>query len=254
MNLTIKKLARYKLFKKEKILSLELLKNQGFCNTNYVLQTSKQKYLIRVFKSDNTVNISRKFEFRIQKKAYKKNIAARPYLLDEKNQLMISEFLKGEHKYTLSNSEIKNLVKSLKKLHKIKTKEKPYNLKKDFNNYSQILKDKESKNLIKSSLRSLKKVKNFEKTLVTTHHDLNPKNIIFFKNSIKIIDWEYAGVNDAFFDIATICVEFKLNKTKEKIVLKSYFKNVKKEHIKKLKEYKNIYINLCKLWFKALEK
>ena len=54
-----------------------------------------------------------------------------------------------------------------------------------------------------------------KKDFVLTHHDLNPKNIIFNKNNIKIIDWEYSGVNNKFFDLASICVEFNLNKKKD---------------------------------------
>lgn len=59
---------------------------------------------------------------------------------------------------------------------------------------------------------------------------MNPKNIIFNKNKFKIIDWEYAGINDRFFDLASICIEFQLNKSEEKIVLSSYFKNKKNYH------------------------
>ena len=114
------------------------------------------------------------------------------------------------------------------------------------------LKDKESKTLIIESLRSLKKLKRFKKELVLTHHDLNPKNIIFTKNDIKIIDWEYAGVNDAFFDLASICVEFNLNEKKEKILLHYYLKKITLNHQKKLEYFKVIYKNLCTLWFEKL--
>lgn len=65
--MTIQKLSQYNIFKDEKVLSLDLLKNQGFCNINYHLKTSKGSYVLRKFKSNDTVNISRKFEFNIQK-------------------------------------------------------------------------------------------------------------------------------------------------------------------------------------------
>ena len=58
----------------EELLSLEKLENQGFNNINYLLKTSKKSYIIRVFKSNDSVNISRQFEYEIQKKAYEKNI------------------------------------------------------------------------------------------------------------------------------------------------------------------------------------
>lgn len=245
MNLKLFK--TYNIFKEEELLSLEILKNQGFNNVNYLLKTSKKPYIIRVFKSNESVNISRQFEYKIQKKAYKKDITSKPIFLND--DFMIYEYSKGIHKSKLSNIDIKNLISKVKKFHKIKVKEKVYDLQSDLQNYTKTLKDNKSKKLIKESLKVLKIIQKYKKKLVLTHHDLNPKNIIFYKNNIKIIDWEYAGVNDRFFDLASICVEFNLNTKKEKLLIKYYFKNKNFIHFLKLRYFKIIYTNLCKLWF-----
>ena len=79
-------------------------------------------------------------------------------------------------------------------------------------------------------------------------------NILFNKNKAIFIDWEFACVNDKFFDLATICIEFNLNKSQENILLKKYLKKVKKLDTKKLASYKIIYKNLSILWFKSLKK
>ena len=65
--MTIEKLEQYNIFK-EKIISLDLLKNQGFNNISYLLKTTTNYYVIRVFKSNDSVNISRNFEYEILKK------------------------------------------------------------------------------------------------------------------------------------------------------------------------------------------
>ena len=233
----------------EELLSLEKLENQGFNNINYLLKTSKKSYIIRVFKSNDSVNISRQFEYEIQKKAYKKNITSNPIFFND--DLIIYEYIRGIHKTKLTNKDIKNLITKVKKYHKFKVKEKIYDFKNDFHDYSKILKDNKSKRIIKKSLEILKKIKKNKKDFVLTHHDLNPKNIIFNETGFKIIDWEYAGMNDSFFDLASICIEFKLNKNEEKIVLNSYFKTKKSYHKIKLKHYKIIYDSFCKLWFEA---
>lgn len=251
--MNIEDIDKYSFFKNKTISKFDLLKNQGFSNINYKIQCDKRTYLCRVFKSDLSVNISREYEFKIQKKAHKLNIAPKPILLDLKNKLMITNFSKGEHKRTLKKKDLENLIITVKKVHTIKTKQKAYKLKKEFLNYDLELKDKESKNLIKSSLKELKKIQKYKKQLVLTHHDLNPKNILFLKNKIKIIDWEYAGVNDCFFDLATIACEFNLDKKEEDLLLKTYFKKVKIYHLKKLYSYKIIYNSLCLLWFKSLK-
>jgi thiamine kinase-like enzyme len=246
--LNLKQLKNYNIFKEE-LISLELLKNQGFNNISYLLKTTEKSYIIRVFKSNDSVNISREFEYKIQKKAYKNHIASKPIFLNE--EFMIYEYTKGFHKTKLSKIDLRNLVLKIKKFHQFKIDEKPYNLTLDLKNYSKKLSSQKSQKLIKSCFKSIKALKKFKNKPVLSHHDLNSKNIIFDKNSLKIIDWEYAGVNDRFFDLACVCVEFKLTKNEEKIVLHNYFKNSRKYHQIKLKHYKIIYNSFCKLWFEA---
>ena len=246
--MNLEQLKNYNIFKEE-LESLELLKNQGFNNISYLLKTAKKSYIIRVFKSNESVNVSREFEYKIQKKAHKKGITSKPIFLNE--EFMIYEYTKGIHKSKLSKIELKNLVSKIKTFHKFKTDEKPYDLKKDLENYSKKLSSQKSKKLINKSLKSIKKLEKYKYEPVLSHHDLNPKNIIFDKNSLKIIDWEYAGVNDRFFDLACVCVEFKLTKDEEKIVFHNYFRSSKKYHQIKLKHYKIIYDSFCKLWFEA---
>jgi len=224
-------LEKYNIFDNEKLKKLEKLENQGVCNTIYKLDTSKKQYLIRVFKITHQDKKSRHHEFEIQKKAYKIGIAAKPYILDEKNSLMICDFLEG------------------KKLHQIKINKKTYKLKKDFENFRKILKDKKSQKLIRNSFKELKKLEKYKFEAVNTHHDLNINNVLFYKNKARFIDWEFARVNDRFFDIANICFEFKLSKKQEKQVLKRYFKKFKNKDIKKLASYKKVYENLWILWF-----
>ncbi|UTJ07429.1 phosphotransferase [Arcobacter roscoffensis] len=252
--MNIKKLKEYKLFGNQELLDLKILENQGVCNTIYKLQTSKKTYSIRVFKHTHTQKKKREIEFKIQNKAYKKDIGAKAYILDKKNSLMICDFIKGEHKEKLTKANIKAVVKTLKKLHSIKIKKKPYDLKKDFKNYEKLFKDRKIKTLAKESLKQLHTLKRYKKDLVLCHHDLNQKNILFNQNKAFFIDWEFACINDRFFDLAALCIEFKLNDKQEKYLLKEYFKKVKKEHKEKLKAYKKICTNLWILWFEALKK
>lgn len=211
--LIIDTLKNYELFKNEEFISLKKLKNQGFNNTNYMLTTSKQVYLIRKFQSN--LSLDRKLEFEICLEAYKKKIGAKPLLLDEKNFLIICNFLEGKHKYRLKKQEIRKVALLLKKIHQIKMSTKFFNKKRDF---------------------------------VLCHHDLNPKNFIFSKD-IKLIDWEYARFDDRYFDLATVVIEFNLNKKEEKLFLKTYFQNPFKIDRNKISFFKVKYFTLCIDWF-----
>ncbi|RXJ87019.1 choline/ethanolamine kinase family protein, partial [Arcobacter sp. CECT 8985] len=207
-------------------------------------------YILRIFKFNKSVNISREFEYKVQKKAFLKKISSKVYYFDKKEGFLISSYIKGIHKNSLRKKDIKQLAKVLKKIHTLKIKSKKYNFYNDLKYYTKKLKDNKNIRYLKKLKKELKKISLYKKQFALCHHDLNTKNIIFTNNhKIKVIDWEYAGVNDIYFDLATICVEFNLSKQKEQFLLEKYFKLGSLINKNKLKSYKKLYILLCSLWF-----
>jgi thiamine kinase-like enzyme len=67
---------------------------------------------------------------------------------------------------------------------------------------------------------------------------------------VKFIDWEYAGVNDRYFDLACVCVEFSLDAQMQGLFLDFYFED-DGYVVEKLEAYKVIYKALCEEWFKS---
>ncbi len=228
--------SKYLLFENQMILSYALLKEQGHCNLNYLLKTSKQKYLIRKFKYNN----KRETEFKIQNMAYRKGLSPKALILDRPNNLMICEFIEGVHRHKLKQQELKQLALRLKKLHSIKIQQQPNTLKRNF------------KFKHKKVYKAFKIIDSFKPEYVLGHNDLHPKNIIFEKK-IKFIDWEYAGKSDRYFDLVAIIIEFKLNKKDEVTFLRTYFTK-KSINYKKLKAFKIVYKALWREWFGKFER
>ena len=216
-----------------KIENFSLLPTQGFCNDNYSFRMDNKTYLLRKFKEQT---IDRKFEFKVQNLAYEQGIAAKAILLDEENGLMICEFLEGHHKAVLEEGDLQKLAKLLQQLHSIQINSEALNLEDEFNTQSEEI--KEAFYIIKNA-----KVEN-----VLCHNDLNPENILFSKD-VKLIDWEFASLNDKYFDLASLCVEFHLAEKEETYFLEAYFMTKEEIQRDKLNAYKTIYIALCKQWF-----
>ncbi len=233
----IAKLNDYKLFENIQIKEFKLLEKQGNSNLTYLIKTQHNRYLLRKFK----ISLNRKREFSIQKKAFLKNIGAKPILVDEKNGLMITDYLEGRHKTKLTQQELKKVALLLKKLHKISVPKKRNSFKDNF-----TFKDKK----VKQAFIVLDKE---PKEYTLGHNDLHAKNIIFSKNFIKLIDWEYARYSDIYFDLVSIIIEYQLNRKDKNTFLKSYF-GKKRINKKKIKAYTLIYKELWKLWFKKLER
>lgn len=231
-------LSRYTLFAGESIEGFELLENQGYCNENYVIHSEEKKYILRKF---IRTDIDREFEFEVQKLAYEIGISAEPLLLDEENALSISGYLEGIHKEKLEKNDLEQFAEVLQKLHTLKIASEPILLETLIETPSKDVQD------------AFRVISTFESETVLCHNDLNPKNVLF-SNTIQFIDWEYATLNDRYFDLAAVSVEFGLTYKDEAHFLTSYFTQKQDINYEKLTAYKVIYKALCLQWFNTLEK
>jgi len=216
----IELLKNHPFFADKDIASCTLLENQGYCNENTLVVANGVKYIVRKLLRDD---IDREFEWKVQHLAFKEGITAEPLVFDRENGFMVFAFLDGVHKTTLDTNELKTLAQTLQKLHSISIDAQPIKFE------------------IDSSI-----IDNYPKEYVLCHNDLNPNNI-FFSEDVKFIDWEYAGVNDRYFDVACVCVEFNLSDVRQEVFLGAYFES--NYSLEKLEVYKVVYRALCDEWF-----
>ncbi len=223
-------LQKHPFFKEKYITLWEPVEIQGFCNENYLVIADQRKYIVRKFLR---TDINREFEHEVHTLAFDAGITSELLVFDVDNGMMISAFLEGVHKDKFSQNDFRLLADALRKVHSIELQSEPIEIK------------------IKNESAQVKQaseiITQHEKELVLCHNDLNPKNILF-SDEVKFIDWEYAGVNDKYFDLACVCVEFKLSPLEEQYFLESYFQS-KKSNEDKLRAYKILYKELYKEWF-----
>lgn len=224
-------------FTKETLVSLEVLENQGFSNTNYLLW-GKNKYLIRVFGKSS---LNRRDEFKIGEKAFIKGIGQKPLLLDSANNFMVIRFAKGTHCITPSKRQLQQLARTLRTLHGIEHYQKSYDI-------ARAHRVSLEESFYNKEILLFKKLEHHRHEPVLCHHDLNPNNILFHGHYVWLIDWEYARVNDRYFDLASVIVEFGLGKSESRFFLQNYFTCKDKIDFKKLALYKKIYQVLCERW------
>jgi len=222
------------LFNGKVIDEIKLLPEQGYSNENYRFEVESKSYLLRKFKLQDR---DRVLEYQVQTLAYEKDLAAKPLLLHTDEGFMVSEFTEGEHKTVLERSDLKLLVEALQTLHSLTLDNSPLALVDLF----EVINDEVKK--------AFETIETYPKELVLCHNDLNPKNCIFSSNALTLIDWEFASMNDRYFDLASVSVEFELKQIDEAFMLALYFGRAGWEK-KKLDAYKVIYKALCKQWFK----
>ena len=85
------------------------------------------------------------------------------------------------------------------------------------------------------------------KEFVLCHNDLNKSNIILNKN-LYFLDWEYAGPNDPYFDLASISMSLELNGDDINYLWKGYSGNKSLLDREKLQNWSIFSIFLDYMW------
>jgi len=226
-------LEKYPLFQDKPILSIAPVATQGYCNLNYKVTTDSQIYLVRKLLSNE---VDREKEYLLQQQAAALGLSPKIICFDREDQVMIMPFIEGEHCQILDIPRLTALVDTLKQLHgNLHYDEAPIDL-------EMAIKSKEE-----PITEAFETIRNYPNETVICHNDLNSRNILWQAEKPYVLDFEYAGMNDCYFDLAAISEEFSFSKEQEKYMLHHYFEgNFFRE---KFEAYKVVYMQLCKEWF-----
>jgi thiamine kinase-like enzyme len=69
---------------------------------------------------------------------------------------------------------------------------------------------------------------------VPCHNDLLNANFLDDGERLRIVDWEYAGMGDRFFDLANFSINHELDPTQSEALLAAYFGGVRDEDVQAL--------------------
>ena len=67
------------------------------------------------------------------------------------------------------------------------------------------------------------------------HNDLLNANFLVEKDRLRIVDWEYAGMGDRFFDLANFSINHEFGDAENEALLRAYFGNVRGEDLNALR-------------------
>lgn len=216
-------------FATQEILTCVAMPHQGYCNLNYLVSTTKTRFIARKLLRED---IDREQEWHILQKVYQAELTAEPLVFDREQGFMVFAFVEGEHKTELGEDDLKQLAQVLQKVHAIPCELEPM-----------VLELEAQSDTIKEALATIAK---YPKAYALCHNDLNRFNVLF-SDKVKLIDWEYAGMNDRYFDLASVCVEFGLDETQQTLFM-GYYGETPCEQTK-LHAYMTLYSALCAQWF-----
>ena len=234
---------------------------KGIENTNYLLKTKKEKFILTIFEK-RVSNREIPFFMKLMDSLNKSKISCPKPLKDKNENYLIKlknknacvvSFLKGKDKQILNINNCYQVGKIISQMHSI-TKKLKFSRKNSMGikNLNPLLKSikfksKKNSNLEKFLTKNLSNIKkNWPLKLPSgiIHGDLFVDNIFFNKNKLSgVIDFYFAA-NDFFMYEIAICInalcfdkknnKFKINKQKVKNLIKGY-ESVRKITIKEKK-------------------
>jgi thiamine kinase-like enzyme len=222
----------------------------GEYNCNYLLDTQTNKYVVRVSVSQLTGKADQlEKEFSYLKYLENRSISPSVYLLDMngfKYPYLIEEFVEGSVINNLDSNTLSKIANVIARINNVDTSSpgpfeyKSIDYKKDIekldnvfkslkpNEYSKKWND-ETHDLFIAISKLLVNNEPDAKTMLV-RRDANPRNFIFTKDDIRMVDWELAWIGDPTITLASFINELitydvlNLNPTQEHIdfVIKTF--------------------------------
>lgn len=214
------------------VVDITVLK-KGMTNRSFLFTCKGKKYIMRIPGEGTDQLINRREEAEVYKTIDGKYICDNIVYINPENGYKITEFIEGSRVCNSDSVEdIKACMKKLREFHGQK-----FTVDHEFNIFGQIdfyesLWDgvpsiyRDYKNT-KENVLSLKKyIDDHVETKCLTHIDAVPDNFLFTKDGdIRLIDWEYAGMQDPHIDIAMFCIYALYNKCQVDQLINIYFEN-----------------------------
>lgn len=219
--------------KPEDITDITVLK-KGMTNRSFLFTCKGKKYIMRIPGEGTDQLINRRQEAAVYHAIADKNICDDIAYINPENGYKITEFLEGAHVCDPTDcEEVKKCMSRLRDFHAMKLK-----VAHEFDIFGQmefyetlwdgtpsVYKDYEKTKANVWSLKPYIDAHAGEKIL--THIDAVPDNFLFVqkngKEEIRLIDWEYAGMQDPHVDIAMFCIYSLYNKRQVDRLIAAYF-------------------------------
>jgi aminoglycoside phosphotransferase (APT) family kinase protein len=212
-----------KAFAKEAIDEMSPLGGGFSSSETYKIRVEDRNYVLRIMRLDQPVK-DREQQIMCGIQASKLGIAPKYYYADAEDGIIIMEYI--ERIKGTKEVMVPQLAKILAKLHSSKSVPKPF-----FTLFSYIdglIKEFREFKLPKflneylDQINNIKGILSKHRSLAACHNDLNCYNIIYNGVEVYLIDFESAGLEDPYFDLATISQQFALEREEEGKFLNDY--------------------------------
>ncbi|MEG0751818.1 MAG: NTP transferase domain-containing protein [Oscillospiraceae bacterium] len=216
------------------VTDIEVLK-KGMTNRSFLFQCKGKKYIMRIPGEGTDRLINRKEEAVVYHMIAGRGICDDIAYIDPQSGYKITEFLENARVCDPSSSDdVKKCMKKLREFHALGMQvDHEFDIFRQIEFYETLWNGQPSAYReyakTKANVLSLKSyIDTHAEKKTLTHIDAVPDNFLFVKNecgeeSIRLIDWEYAAMQDPHVDIAMFCIYSMYDRQQVDNLIRAYF-------------------------------
>ena len=206
----------------------------GITNKNYKITVDGESFVLRMGGNETKfLGIDREVEYECSRLAAQAGVAPEPIAFIAPEGFILARFISGQGipAEEIGNEvNISRVVESLKLYHAIEFfpgSFSPFRVAEEYaktaRSFNVKLPEKMDGYLKKSREIETAMYRREPLTLRPCHNDLLNANFIDDGTRLRILDWEYAGMGDLFFDLGNFAVQHDFNDEQDENLLRAYF-------------------------------
>ena len=219
----------------------------GITNNNFRIDIGGESFVLRIAGADtNLLGINREVEYAANLAAGKLGIAPEVFYFIRPEGYLVTRFIAGRtippHEISQPES-IRRVMEVLRKIHNMPAIPGNFNVFRIISGYSEIARRyqvafPDDFNWLIERVQAAETALHIRPvTLHPCHNDLLNANFLI-KDQLYLLDWEYAGMGDIFFDLANFSDHHQLTDEQDRWLLQCYFGQVSPDrwaHLKVMK-------------------
>jgi thiamine kinase-like enzyme len=210
----------------------------GLTNRNYSVRNGTERYALRLTgETSALLGIDREVEFHCAQAAFHAGVGPEVVAFVPEENILVTRFVAGQ---VLTESDVRDpatlklIVASLRRYHEAAPLVGhfcPFETVRRYHALAVehlVLFPEDANNALKIADAIGRRVEKPAR-LCCCHNDLLPGNFVLSGPSIQILDWEYAGTGNLFFDLGNLAANNLLSEGEERMLLEFYFGTVREE-------------------------
>ena len=240
-------------FSDKQILAVDEL--GGFTNRNYKVTCSQNIFVVRVPGPDTDLYINRGFESYNASKMQEFGLNTDIVFYDRRTGLQIAIYIDDIQTFHIADMKVPDNIRSaaqlLKEVHHsgfifsgiFNPFRRTYNILQFLTTQGYVYPNHAQHLIMQQEIDALEVLFNRKLAHIPLHPchvDPTPENFLLKQGRLKLIDWEYSGMGDIFWDLAYLSLEAEYTMVHDTCLLKAYFGRCRAEDYYRFILYKPI--------------